>query len=81
MIWRRHKVKQGERLLRDLPDGVVERLFAVIDSDRDRAIFGLMIGAGLRVGEVADLRLPNLEAPPAPDQMARLRVEGKVDSV
>lgn len=77
VIWRRHKIKQGERLPRDLPDVVVERLFAAIDSDRDRAIFGLMIGTGLRVGEVADLRLQNLEAPPSPEQMARLRVEGK----
>jgi len=77
VIWRRHKVKQGERLPRDLPDVVVEQLFAAIDSDRDRAIFGLMIGTGLRVGEVADLRLQNLEAPPSPEQMARLRVEGK----
>jgi integrase len=77
VIWRRHKVKQGEHLPRDVPDMVVERLFAAIDSDRDRAMFGLMIGAGLRVGEVADLRLRNLEAPSSPEQMARLRVEGK----
>lgn len=77
VVWRRHKVKQGEHLPRDLPDMVVERLFAAIDSDRDRAMFGLMIGAGLRVGEVAALRLRDLEAPASPEQMARLRVEGK----
>jgi len=77
VIWRRHKVKQGEHLPRDVPDVVVERLFAAIDSDRDRAMFALMIGAGLRVGEVADLRLQGLEAPSSPEQMARLRVEGK----
>lgn len=77
VIWRRHKVKQGEHLPRDVPDAVVERLFAAIDSDRDRAMFALMIGAGLRVGEVADLRLQGLEAPTSPEQMARLRIEGK----
>jgi site-specific recombinase XerD len=77
VIWRRHKVKQGEHLPRDVPEIVVERLFAAIDSDRDRAMFGLMIGAGLRVGEVADLRLQCLEEPSSPEQMARLRVEGK----
>jgi site-specific recombinase XerD len=47
VIWRRHKVKQGEHLPRDVPDMVVERLFTAIDSDRDRAMFGLMIGTGV----------------------------------
>lgn len=75
--WRRHKIKQGEQLPRDLSDPAVARLFATIDDDRDRAIFGLMVGAGLRVGEVAAIRLPDLEAPSSPDQMARLRVWGK----
>lgn len=77
VLWRRHKIKQGKALPRDLPDVTVERLFTVMDDDRDRAIFGLMVGAGLRVGEVAALRLQDLEAPSSPDQMARLRVRGK----
>jgi site-specific recombinase XerD len=77
VLWRRHKVKQGEALPRDLSDATVRALFAAIDSERDRALFGLMIGAGLRVGEVADLQLTDLEAPTLPDQMARLRVRGK----
>lgn len=77
VVWRRHGLKKGETLPRDLADSTVERLFAAISDDRDRAIFGLMIGAGLRVGEVADLRLSDLEAPPVPDQVARLRVRGK----
>jgi len=77
VIWRRHKVKQGEPLPRDLCDSTVERLFAVIDDDRDRAMFGLMVSAGLRVGEVAAILLQDLEAPSSPDQMARLRVRGK----
>ena len=77
VIWRRHRIKQGEPLPRDLRDSAVERLFAVIDDDRDRAMFGLMVGAGLRVGEVAAILLQDLEAPTSPDQMARLRVRGK----
>jgi len=75
--WRRHKVKEGETLPRDIPDWAVARLFAAIDDDRDRAIFGLMVGAGLRVGEVVSIRLQDLEAPSSPDGMASLRVQGK----
>jgi len=75
--WRRHKVKQGQPLPRDVPDKEIEALFAAIPDERDKAIFGLMAGAGLRVGEVARIRLDDLEAPPVPEQMARLRVHGK----
>ena len=75
--WRRHGVKQVQLLPRDASEQDVTRLFAVIEDPRDRAIFGLMVGAGLRVGEVATLECGNLEAPSAPDQAARLRVCGK----
>lgn len=75
--WRRHGIKQGERLPRDLPDAEVDALFVAIRDRRDRAMFGLMIGAGLRVGEVAAMLLQDLEAPSSPEQMARLRVRGK----
>jgi site-specific recombinase XerD len=75
--WRRHKVKEGEALPRDIPDWAVAQLFAAIDDDRDRAIFGLMVGAGLRVGEVVSLRLQDLEAPSSANEMACLRVQGK----
>jgi integrase/recombinase XerC len=75
--WRRHKVKEGQSLPRDLPDWAAEQLFAAIDDVRDRAIFGLMVGAGLRVGEVVAIRHPDLEAPSSANQMARLRVRGK----
>jgi len=77
VIWRRHGIKQGSHLPRDASDKDVERLFAAMNDGRDRAIFGLMVGAGLRVGEVATARLPDLEAPSVPDQMASLRVCGK----
>lgn len=77
VIWRRHGVKEGETLPRDLSELAVGQLFAAISEDRDRAMFGLMLGAGLRVGEVAAIRLSDLEAPPSADEMARLRVRGK----
>lgn len=75
--WRRHGLKQGRALPRDASDEVVDRLFAVMDDVRDRAIFGLMVGAGLRVGEVIALQLADLEAPTNPTAVARLRVCGK----
>jgi site-specific recombinase XerC len=40
-------------------------------------MFGLMVGAGLRVGEVATLLLTDLEEPSSPDMLARLTVRGK----
>jgi site-specific recombinase XerD len=75
--WRRHKVKEGQALPRDASDEEVSRLLAVIDDLRDATIFGLMVGAGLRVGEVIDLRVVNLTAPAEADGLARLRVLGK----
>lgn len=74
---RRHGVKQGQSLPRDASEAQVNALFAVINDARDRAMFGLMVGAGLRVGEVITLRCDHLEAPPVPGQLARLRVVGK----
>lgn|SRR5512143_844374 len=62
-------VKRGYllRLSRPLPrhlrDEEVPRLFAVIDSKRDRAIFMLMLRCGLRVEEVAQLTLQALDLP------------------
>lgn len=77
VIWRRHGIKRGAHLPRNASDQDVERLFAAMNDARDRAIFGLMVGAGLRVGEVAKVRLPDLEAPSGPDQMVPLKVRGK----
>ncbi len=77
VIWRRHRLKTGTQLPRDISDGDVTQLFSVIDSARDRAIFSLMIGAGLRVGEVVKLRLDHIEKPAEANQFAKLRVYGK----
>lgn len=75
--WRRHGVKKGELLPRDASDAVVAQLLTSIQDARDRALFGLMVGAGLRVGEVIQLRLSHLEQPTDPTQAARLLVRGK----
>ena len=75
--WRRHGVKQGQAIPRDASEAQVAQLFAVITDLRDKAMFGLMVGAGLRVGEVAGLKCADLEPPVRPEQAARLRVCGK----
>lgn len=59
VIPRRHYLHQGHRLPRSIRDDDLARLFAAIDQPRDRAIFILMVRCGLRVGEVAHLRLPD----------------------
>ena len=40
-------------------------------------MFGLMVGAGLRVGEVAALTADDLQPPAEVGGVARLRVQGK----
>jgi len=74
--WKWHRVKQGRHLPRDLKDETVETLLAVIDEPRDRAMFILMLKAGLRVGEVTALDVNCLEVP-GQDNLARVRVYGK----
>lgn len=74
--WKRHRVKQGRHLPRDVQDETAEKLLAVVNDPRDRAIFILMLAGGLRVGEVVALDLTALEAP-RQHNLARLRVSGK----
>lgn len=72
----RHWLRDHQRLPRAVPKEEVEKLFAVIEDRRDRAIFLLMLRSGLRVSEVARLTLRDLflaESPP------RLRIHGKND--
>ena len=76
--WKRHSIRSGHHLPRDVSDQIVSQLLAVIDDPRDQAIFGLMINAGLRVGEVVELQLNDLH-PLEQSGLARLRVHGKGD--
>jgi site-specific recombinase XerD len=70
----RHLLRQRQRLPRPVAENEVERFFAVIADGRDKAMFLLMLRGGLRIGEVAGLKLRDLyldEHPP------RLLVAGK----
>jgi len=73
----RHAPRRGERLPRDLPDDLVERLWMLIDHPRDQVWFMLMLRAGLRVGEVVALKRSDILAAATPTSPARLRVVGK----
>jgi site-specific recombinase XerD len=71
---RRHGLRQPQRLPRPVQKEELRRFFAVIQDARDRAMFTLMLRCGLRISEVAGLRLADLyldEAQP------RLVVRGK----
>lgn len=75
--WQRHSPKQKQPVARDASDAEVDALFAQISEPRDHALFGLMVGAGLRVGEVAHLQCQDLRPPSTAGGMARLLVLGK----
>ena len=77
VVWRRQRVREGQPLPRDISDTDVERLFACISHPRDWLMFGLMCWAGLRVGEVAALRVSDLIPSSNPEVGARLLVRGK----
>lgn len=70
----RHTLRARRRLPRPVPAAELERFFAVIEDARDRAMFLLMLRCGLRLAEVASLKLRDLyldEAAP------RMLVSGK----
>jgi site-specific recombinase XerD len=56
----RHHLREPQRLPRPVPEPELAQFFAVITDIRDRAMFGLMLRCGLRIGEVAELRLADL---------------------
>jgi site-specific recombinase XerC len=77
VIPKRHFIRPGERLPRDVEDRVLETLFAQITSVRDRAMFLLMLRCGLRVGEVRNLSLGDLYLEPSTGSLPRLWLHGK----
>jgi len=74
---RRHAGRQPRLLPRDLADASIERFVAVVNKPRDLAMVALMLYAGLRVGEVAALRLADIIVPEDPEAPICLRVMGK----
>ncbi|HUH96066.1 MAG TPA: tyrosine-type recombinase/integrase, partial [Anaerolineales bacterium] len=77
VIPKRHFIRKGERLPRDVEDPILEGLFSVINNVRDRAMFLLMLRCGLRVGEVRNLSLSDLYLEPTFGSLPRLWLYGK----
>src|ERR1044071_8849469 len=68
-----HFLKQGRPLPKKLSGQQVKQLFAVISNRMDRALFLLMLRCGLRVSEVAQLKLSHIDW----EQKALLVRQGK----
>jgi site-specific recombinase XerD len=77
VIPKRHFIRQGLRLPRDVEDKIIARLFAVIQQPRDRAMFLLMLRCGCRVGEVRNLSMNDLYLEPSSGSLPRLWLHGK----
>jgi integrase/recombinase XerD len=76
IVPRRHYISRGRQLPRSIPQNEMELLFATVDDHlRDRTIFTLMLHAGLRVGEVINLRLGDVYL--SENRSPHLRVNGK----
>jgi len=71
---RRHHLREPQCLPRPMQEEDLKRFFAVITNIRDRAMFLLMLRCGLRIGEVASLRLADLYLE---EDHPRLVVRGK----
>ncbi len=56
----RHCLRDREHLPRPVQEADLDKFFAVITGARDRAMFLLMLRCGLRISEVAELRLTDL---------------------
>jgi len=56
----RHNLREPQRLPRPVQEDDLRKFFAVIEDARDRAMFLLMLRCGLRISEVAGLRMADL---------------------
>jgi site-specific recombinase XerD len=77
VIPKRHFIRPGERLPRDVEDKNIKALFEGITNVRDRAMFLLMLRCGLRVGEVRNLSMPDLYLEPSSGSLPRIWLHGK----
>lgn len=74
VLFHRHHLREPQHLPRPVQEQDLKQFFAVITSPRDRAMFLLMLRCGLRIGEVANLRMADLYLD---EDHPRLVVHGK----
>lgn len=70
----RHGLKEPQRLPRPVQEDALRQFFAVVASPRDMAMFLLMLRCGLRISEVAQLKLTDLYLD---ESLPRLVAHGK----
>ena len=70
----RHHLREPKRLPRPVHIDDLRSFFSVVADSRDRAMFSLMLRCGLRIGEVAALKLNDLYLK---EEMPRMLVTGK----
>ncbi len=74
---KRHAGKQAKQLPRDLSNDEVKRLWAVVTSERDKALVVLMLYGGLRVEEVVTVTRDAFTIPEQIEEPVRVRICGK----
>lgn len=70
----RHGLREPQRLPRPVQPEILRQFFAVVEDNRDRAMFTLMLRCGLRISEVAQLQLVDLYLD---EMLPRLVANGK----
>jgi site-specific recombinase XerD len=66
---KRHYVKEPQRLPRPVNEQDIRKFFNIINDERDRAMCSLMLRSGLRIGEVAVLKMADLYLGESPSRM------------
>lgn len=74
VLTHRHSIRQPQRLPRPVPAEDLTRFLAAIEDMRDRAMVLLMLRCGLRISEVASLKVSDLYLR---ERQPRLHVSGK----
>jgi site-specific recombinase XerD len=77
----RHTLRQRRRLPRPVPFAELESFFAVIDNLRDYTMFLLMLRCGLRISEVAGLKLADVYLKETPQRLLILGKNSKERTV
>lgn len=66
---KRHYLQEPQRLPRPVNEQELRRFFGAVNDLRDRAMFTLMLRCGLRIGEVAELKMSDLYLGELPSRM------------
>jgi site-specific recombinase XerD len=66
---KRHYLQEPQRLPRPVNEPELRKFFGAVHDPRDRAMFSIMLRCGLRIGEVAELKMQDLYLGQSPAHM------------